>query len=87
MRGREGYDIGHGDAESGSSRRTRRSGRRPRRYPEGTELELDREPIDELDEEELAQLDAALDAGEREYQATGRSYAREDVLSRVRARR
>jgi hypothetical protein len=57
-------------------------------YPEGTELELDiREPIDELDEEELAALDAALEAGQREYAATGKTYTREEVLARVRASR
>ena len=32
-------------------------------YPEGTVLELDiREPVDELSENELVELDAALDA-------------------------
>lgn len=54
-------------------------------FPEGTELELDiREPIDELDEQELAELDAALEAGQREYQASGKSYTKEEVLARVR---
>ena len=55
-------------------------------YPEGTELELDiREPVDELDEQELVELDAALEAGQREYEATGKTYSREEVLARVRA--
>ena len=55
-------------------------------FPEGTELELDvREPIDELDEQELAELDAALEAGQREYQVSGKSYTKEEVLARVRA--
>jgi len=57
-------------------------------FPEGTELELDvREPIDELDEQELAELDAALEAGQLEYQASGKSYTKEEVLARVRALR
>jgi hypothetical protein len=55
-------------------------------FPEGTELELDiREPVDELDEKDLAELDAALEAGQREYQASGKSYTKEEVLARVRA--
>jgi hypothetical protein len=57
-------------------------------YPDGTELQLDvREPVDELDEEELAHLDAALDAGQREYEATGKTYTAEEVLARVRSGR
>jgi hypothetical protein len=54
-------------------------------YPEGTKLELDiREPVDDLDEKELAELEAALEAGEREHEATGKSYTTEEVLARVR---
>ncbi len=57
-------------------------------YPEGTELELDiREPVEDLDEEELQALDAALEAGECERQASGKVYTSEEVLARVRARR
>ena len=57
-------------------------------YPEGTELELDiREPVDELDDKELVELDAALDAGQREYEATGKTYSKEEVLTRLRANR
>jgi hypothetical protein len=57
-------------------------------YPEGTELELEvREPVEELDAGELRALDAALEAGERERQATGKVYTSEDVLARARASR
>jgi predicted DNA-binding antitoxin AbrB/MazE fold protein len=56
--------------------------------PEGTELELEvHEHVDELDEEELAELDAELEAGQREYEATGETYSAADVLARVRAGR
>ena len=57
-------------------------------YPEGTELELDiREPVDELDDKELAELDEALEAGQREYEKTGETHSKEEVLARVRASR
>jgi hypothetical protein len=54
-------------------------------YPEGTELELDvRDPDDELAPEELADLDAALDAGQRDYASTGKASSAAEVLSRLR---
>jgi hypothetical protein len=57
-------------------------------YPEGTELRLDvRDPADELDAEELAELDRALEAGQREYAATGKASSAEDVLHRLRSAR
>lgn len=57
-------------------------------YPEGTELDLDvLEPADELDERELAELDAALEAGQREYEATGKTFTMEEVLARLRSSR
>ena len=57
-------------------------------YPEGTVLELDiRESVDELSENELVELDAALDAGQREYEETRKTHTKEDVLARVRANR
>jgi hypothetical protein len=40
-------------------------------YPEGTELQLDvRDPGDELDADELAEFEGALDAAQRGYAAT-----------------
>ncbi len=57
-------------------------------YPEGTELQLDvRDPGDELDADELAELDGALQAGQREYAATGKALSAEDVLNRLRSAR
>jgi hypothetical protein len=57
-------------------------------YPEGTQLDLDiHEPIDELDETELAALDAALAAGQRAYEKSGKTYTAEEVITRLRARR
>lgn len=56
--------------------------------PEGTELELDvLQPLDQLDQQELAALDAALEAGQREYEASGKAFTREEVLARLRAAR
>jgi len=53
-------------------------------YPEGTELQLDvRDPADELDDAELAELDSALEAGLDKYEATGE--AAEDVLNHIRS--
>lgn len=46
-----------------------------------------REPVEELDPEELQALDAALEAGERERQATGKVHTSDEVLARVRASR
>lgn len=57
-------------------------------YPEGTELQLDvRDPGDELDAEELAELDGALEAGQREHAATGKASSAEDLLNRLRSAR
>jgi hypothetical protein len=57
-------------------------------YPDGTELQLDvRDPADELDDAELAELDAALEAGQRDYAATGEASSAEDVLKRLRSER
>jgi len=57
-------------------------------YPEGTELELDiREPVDDLDDKELVELDAALEAGQREYDASGKIHSKEEVLARLRTNR
>ena len=55
-------------------------------YPDGTELQLDvRGPVDELDDHELAELDDALEAGQRAYEATGETHSADEVLARVRA--
>ena len=57
-------------------------------YPDGTELQLDvRDPADELDAEELAELDSALEVGQSEYAATGKAYSTEAVLNRLRSAR
>jgi hypothetical protein len=57
-------------------------------YPEGTELQLDvRDPGDELDADEVAELDGALEAGQLEYAATGKALSAEDVLNRLRSAR
>lgn len=52
-------------------------------YPDGTELDV-RDPADELDTEELAELDGALEAGQRDYAASGKASSAEDVLNRLR---
>ncbi len=57
-------------------------------YPDGTELRLDvRDPGDDLDTEELAELDGALEAGQRDYAATGKASSVEDVLNGLRSAR
>jgi hypothetical protein len=57
-------------------------------YPDGTELRLDvRDAADDLDAEELAELDSALEAGQRDYAATEKASSVEDVLNRLRSAR
>jgi hypothetical protein len=59
-------------------------------YPEGTELELEvheSEAEDELDDEELAALDAEIDVRKREYEATGKAYTAKESIAMLRARR
>ena len=56
-------------------------------FPDGTELEIDvHEPVDDLDDEELAALDESLAAGQREYLRTGKTHSVDEVMARLRAR-
>ena len=62
-------------------------GEAPPGVPEGTELELCiAEPEDEMTEEELAQLDGALERAWRSIQA-GRTRPAAEVLAELHARR
>lgn len=57
-------------------------------YPEGTQLDVDiHEPVDELDDRELAALDLELEAGRRAYEKTGKAYTADEVIARLRAHR
>ena len=59
----------------------------PRGFAEGTELELClADPHDEMTEEELAALQAALDAGWRSMEA-GRYRPAAEVVAELRSRR
>ncbi len=57
-------------------------------YPDGTELRLDvRDPVYDLDAEELAELDGALEAGQQEYAATGKASSAQELLNRLQSAR
>jgi hypothetical protein len=56
-------------------------------YPEGTELDLDvHEPVEELDDKELAELDASLEESRQDEQA-GRVRPAEELIAELRASR
>jgi hypothetical protein len=56
-------------------------------YPEGTELEIDvHEPADELDEAELAELDAAIEESHQEERA-GKVRPADELIRELRASR